>query len=156
GLNFGIDFKGGTSWEVKSKTLSVGKAHDAMRSVGLGEAQIQRIGSDTIRVQADIGKGTGTAHENRQEEVTKKLADVAKIKESAVSVNDVGPSWGKQISSKARKALIFFIAAIFVYITFRFEWKMAASALIAVVHDIAVTVGIYSISGFEVTPATII
>jgi preprotein translocase subunit SecF len=107
-------------------------------------------------VQADIGQKVGPTRDARQEQVTKKLASAAHVNESQINVNDVGPSWGKQISAKARTALIFFIAAIFVYISFRFEWKMAAAALIAVVHDIAVTVGIYSVSGFEVTPATVI
>ncbi|HZN12977.1 MAG TPA: protein translocase subunit SecF [Acidimicrobiales bacterium] len=155
GLNFGIDFKGGTAWEVKSRSLSVTKARSAMSAVGLREAQIQRIGGDLIRVRADIG---GPAAQ-RQEEVAKvrtKLADVANVSESQVNINDVGPSWGKEISGKARRALIFFFLAIFAYISFRFEWKMAAAALGAVVHDIAITVGIYTVSGFEVTPATII
>jgi preprotein translocase subunit SecF len=155
GLNFGIDFRGGTAWEVRSKTLSVAKTRDAMRSVGLGEAQIQRIGGDTVRVRADLA-GKPAAREEKQAKVTAKLAEVAKVTRNQVSINDVGPSWGKEISSKARRALIFFFLAIFAYISFRFEWKMAAAALAAVLHDIAVTVGIYSISGFEVAPATVI
>jgi preprotein translocase subunit SecF len=155
GLNFGIDFRGGTAWEVRSNSLTVSKARSAMRDVGLGAAQIQRIGGDTIRVRADV-TGTATERQDRQSKVGAKLAEVAKVNASQISVNDVGPSWGKEISNKARRALIFFFLAIFAYITFRFEWKMAASAILAVVHDIAVTVGVYSLSGFEVTPATII
>jgi preprotein translocase subunit SecF len=155
GLNFGIDFKGGTAWEVKSKTLTIGKARDAMRNLGLAEAKIQRIGGDTTRVQTDL-KGSATERRDKQVKVSAKLAEAGRVTRAQVSVNDVGPSWGKEISGKARRALLFFFVAIFGYITFRFEWKMATAALIAVVHDIAVTVGIYSISGFEVTPATII
>jgi preprotein translocase subunit SecF len=155
GLNFGIDFKGGTAWEVKSRSLSVTKARDVMGGVGLREAQVQRIGGDTIKVRADIS-GSAESRQARQTEVTSKLAAAGKVSTTQVSVNDVGPSWGKEISGKARRALIFFLLAIFAYISFRFEWKMAAAALAAVVHDIAVTVGIYSISGFEVAPATVI
>ena len=155
GLNFGIDFRGGTAWEIKSHTLSVGKAHDVLAKEGLGEAKAQKIGADTIRVQADL-KGNAAARQKKQMEVSQRLAAAAKVTRDKVSVNDVGPSWGKEISSKARRALVFFLLAIFAYITFRFEWKMAVAALAAVVHDIAVTVGIYSISGFEVTPGTII
>ncbi|MDQ3680577.1 MAG: protein translocase subunit SecF, partial [Actinomycetota bacterium] len=73
-----------------------------------------------------------------------------------VNVNSVGPSWGSDVTAKAQRALIFFFLAIALYITWRFEWKMALAALSAVVHDIAVTVGVYSLSGFEVTPATVI
>jgi preprotein translocase subunit SecF len=155
GLNFGIDFRGGTEWEVRSHTLSVAKAGDVMRSEGFPEAKIQRIGTESIRAQADL-KGTADARRTKQVDVSAKLANAGKVTRADVSVNDVGPSWGKEISSKARRALVFFLLAIFAYISFRFEWKMAAAALLAVVHDIAVTVGIYSISGFEVAPATII
>jgi preprotein translocase subunit SecF len=73
-----------------------------------------------------------------------------------VSVNEVGPSWGKAVTNKARTALIAFFIAITIYISFRFEWKMAIAAIVAVVHDILVTVGVYSLSRFEVTPATVV
>src|SRR5205823_665593 len=64
--------------------------------------------------------------------------------------------WGKAVTNKARTALIAFFILISVYISFRFEWKMAIAAIVAVIHDILITVGIYSISRFEVTPATLI
>jgi preprotein translocase subunit SecF len=155
GLNFGIDFRGGTSWEVKSGTLTVAKTRDAMGSLGLRDSQIQQVGGDTIKIRSDL-KGTAAERQARSAKVSAKLAEVAKVSASSINVNDVGPSWGKEISGKARRALIFFFLAIFAYISFRFEWKMAASALLAVVHDIGITIGIYSLSGFEVTPATII
>ena len=156
GLNFGIDFRGGTAWEVRAPALSVTDARDAMRSVGLGDAKIQRIGGDTVRIQGEIEGKTADDKREARLEVTKKLAATAKVPQSQISVNDVGPSWGNEISAKARKALIFFLLAISAYITFRFEWKMAAAAIAAVVHDIFVTVGVYSLSGFEVTPGTVI
>ena len=68
----------------------------------------------------------------------------------------MGPSWGKAVTNKARTALIAFFILISVYISFRFEWKMAIAAIVAVIHDILITVGIYSISRFEVTPATVV
>src|SRR5439155_5291895 len=64
--------------------------------------------------------------------------------------------WGKEISKKARDALIFFLVAVSIYIAFRFEWKMALATLIALLHDILITVGIYAMVGFPVTPATVI
>ncbi len=155
GLNFGIDFRGGTAWEVRARGLSVTEARNAMGSVGLRDAQIQRIGGETIRVRADL-TGTAAEREERSTKVSAQLAEAARVSPSDVSINDVGPSWGNEISSKARRALIFFFLAIFAYITFRFEWKMAAAAIAAVVHDIFVTAGVYSISGFEVTPGTVI
>jgi preprotein translocase subunit SecF len=73
-----------------------------------------------------------------------------------VSFNSVGASWGSQVTSKAIEALIVFFIAVTLYISFRFEFKMAVAAIVAVVHDILVTVGIYSIAGFQVTPDTVI
>jgi preprotein translocase subunit SecF len=88
--------------------------------------------------------------------VSERLARLARTNATAVSVNDVGPSWGKDVTNKARTSLIVFFVIITAYISFRFEWKMAVAALAAVVHDILVTVGVYSISRFEVTPATVV
>jgi len=155
GLNFGIDFEGGSAWEVKAPALSVGAARDAVRPVGLSNAKIQQLGGDTIRVQSDVS-GSDEARNRKREAVSAALAKAAKVDVSQVSVNEVGPSWGGEVTTKAERALVFFFLAITLYITLRFEWKMALAALAAVVHDIAVTIGIYSLSGFEVTPATVI
>jgi preprotein translocase subunit SecF len=94
--------------------------------------------------------------QSKQDEVTAAIAKVAHTTPAQVSVNEVGPSWGKAVTNKARTALIAFFVAISIYISFRFEPKMAVAAIVAVVHDILVTVGVYSISRFEVTPATVV
>ncbi|MGH9281780.1 MAG: protein translocase subunit SecF, partial [Acidimicrobiales bacterium] len=151
GLNFGIDFEGGTAWEVKAPEVSVSDARDELSPLGLGDAKIQVVGGDTVRAQADLEGDT-----DKTEEVTAALAELAGVPPAQVSVNEVGPSWGDEITDKARRALIFFFIAITLYITLRFEWKMALATLLALVHDILVTVGVYSLSGFEVTPATVI
>lgn len=150
GLNFGIDFEGGTVWEVRARDASVAEARDALRPVGLGDARVQVLGSDTLRVTADTAEGAD------RDRVTAALARLARVDEGQVSVNQVGPSWGGEVTDKARNALIIFFVVITLYLTWRFEWKMALAALSAVVHDILVTVGVYSLSGFEVTPATVI
>jgi preprotein translocase subunit SecF len=150
GLNYGIDFEGGTSWEVPAPGVSVGEARDAVRPFGLGDATIQTIGDDRIRVAA------GNESPEDQERISQALADLAKVDRSQVSVNEVGPSWGDAVTKKARNALVVFFILISIYISLRFEWKMAVAALAAVVHDILVTVGVYSISRFEVTPATVV
>ena len=155
GLNFGIDFEGGTAWEVKAPALSVRDARDAIRPEGLGDAKVQQLGGDTIRVQSDVS-GSADERSAKREAVSAALAKAAKVDVDTVSVNEVGPSWGGEVTSKAERALVFFFLAITLYITLRFEWKMALAALAAVVHDIAITVGVYSLSGFEVTPATVI
>jgi preprotein translocase subunit SecF len=150
GLNLGIDFKGGTSWTVKAKQVSVSNMRDALRPLGLGEATIQTAGSDTVRVEF---KHQTTS---KQDEITAAIAKAGHTTPGQVSVNEVGPSWGKAVTNKARTALIAFFIAITIYISFRFEWKMAIAAIVAVIHDILVTVGVYSISRFEVTPATVV
>ena len=78
------------------------------------------------------------------------------MKPADVSVSDVGPTWGQQVSSKALRALVIFFFVIALYLSFRFTIKMAIAAIIAVIHDIAITIGVYAITGFEVTPATVI
>jgi preprotein translocase subunit SecF len=151
GLNLGIDFEGGTAWEVKAPGVSVAEARDALRPLGLGDAKVQILGGDKVSVQGETKGEAG-----RREAVTRKLAELGKTSPANVDVNEVGPSWGNEISRKAVRALIFFFIAIAGYITLRFEWKMAVAALAAVVHDILVTVGVYALSGFQVTPATVI
>jgi preprotein translocase subunit SecF len=78
------------------------------------------------------------------------------VKRSDVNVTFVGPSWGKDVSKKAQKALIVFFLVIATYISLRFEYKMAIAAIVAMLHDILVTVGIYALSGLEVSPATVV
>ena len=150
GLNLGIDFEGGTSWEVPARGVSVAEARDALRPLGLGDATIQTIGDDRLRVASD------NESPEDQERISRAIAEVAGVDASQVSVNDVGPSWGQAVTNKARNALVVFFVLISIYISLRFEWKMAVAALAAVVHDIFVTVGVYSISRFEVTPATVV
>lgn len=159
GLNFGIEFKGGTSWQVTDSALTVAKAKSAISPIGLKQAVIVSLGSNkntTIEVQADLSQYQPNERSIIENKVTSDLAKAAAISTSKVSLNDVGPTWGGEITSKAIRALIGFFIAISLYITIRFEVKMALAALVAVVHDILVTIGIYAITGFDVTPATVI
>ncbi len=156
GLNFGIDFRGGTAWEVPTSSPSVDDARDALRPLGLEEAKIQVLGANILRVQADPGTGTDEERKAQQEQVSSALAKAEGIDPSLVSVSEVGPSWGSAITAKALHALIAFLVVISIYISFRFEPKMAIASLAALFHDILITVGVYSLSGFEVTPATVV
>jgi preprotein translocase subunit SecF len=151
GLNLGLDFEGGTSWEVPAAGVTVSEARDTLEPLGLGDAKIQLIGGDTLRVQGRIEGDDKTAQVGEVEDALSELAGGEQV-----SVNDVGPSWGDEITSKAQRALVVFFIAIALYITLRFEWKMSLATLAALVHDILVTIGVYSIFGFEVTPATVI
>ncbi|MEC7671999.1 MAG: protein translocase subunit SecF [Actinomycetota bacterium] len=150
GLNLGIEFEGGTAWEVTAPGVSVADTRDALGGTGAESGKIQTLGSDAIRVRADL---------DTQEEVaavTSTLAELASVDVTDVSVTTVGPSWGDQITSKARNALFWFFVIVAGYIAVRLEWKMAVGALVAVTHDILISVGVYAIFQFEVTPATVI
>jgi len=150
GVDLGIEFEGGTSWEVPAPRISVAETRDALRDTGAADAKIQTLGGDTIRVRADIEDPAGI------DSVRSTLAELAGVTDNDVSVTTVGPSWGSEITGKARNALLAFFALIAVYIAVRLEWKMAVGALVAVIHDIVVSVGFYSLFQFEITPATVI
>ncbi len=159
GLNFSIDFKGGTVWEVPS-TASVAQARDVIGKVSpdFRQANIQiltdaQTGKKTIRVSAQANT---TKDKTKVTAVSDALATMAHTSVNSVTLNDVGASWGHDITNKAIRALIIFLIVVSIYITFRFEGKMAIAAFIALVHDILVTVGVYALSGLQVSPATVI
>jgi preprotein translocase subunit SecF len=155
-LDLGIDFEGGTAFTAPAaEDISVADVRDELRGVGLEGAKIQFFGvgdNRSVRVQtlalSEISAG--------EDEIREAMGSLQGVEAEEVSITEVGPSWGNEISNKAQRALIFFFVAIAAYITLRFEWKMAVAALAAVVHDIIVTVGVYAIFQFEVTPATVI
>ncbi|MHB8435116.1 MAG: protein translocase subunit SecF [Acidimicrobiales bacterium] len=160
GLNFDIQFIGGTSWQVPANGATVSEARAAVAKYGIGGATITQLGSahnsKTIQVEAQLG-AKGISKKLELNQISQALASVTHHKSmSSVSVQQVGPTWGSQITHKAVVALIVFFIMIAIYISIFFEWKMALAAIIAVLHDILVTVGIYSLSGFLVTPDTVV
>jgi preprotein translocase subunit SecF len=155
GLNLGIDFEGGTSWQVpvEGKSASVGDVRDVVDPLGLADARVLVLSGDSgesVRVQS---KEVNPATEDK---VTDALAQYGGVERSEVSVDTVGPTFGDQVRNNAIKALIVFFLVVAAYLAIRFEWKMAGAALVAVVHDILITVGVYALTGFEVTPATVV
>jgi preprotein translocase subunit SecF len=153
GLNLGIDFEGGVVWEVPAGDATVGDARDAVDDFGLAGATIQELESDDgtrIRVEAEPLDAEGT------DGVSRALADLTGSSIDDVVLTEVGPSWGEEISEKAIRALVVFLVLVSVYITFRFELKMAIPTLAALIHDVVITVGVYSLTQLEVTPATVI
>jgi preprotein translocase subunit SecF len=154
GLNLGIDFKGGVSWEVPAGNATVAEVRDKVSAAHVTDPNVQRLGSktsgDVIRVQAE---SVGDAD---RDQVTQVLAQLTGAKDGDVSYNEVGPSWGGEITRKAERALAVFLVLVTVYIAARLEWRMAVATLIALVHDVLVTVGIFAIFRFSVTPATVV
>ncbi len=153
-LNLGIDFEGGGVWEVPASDFSVADARDAMATVDEADAKIQTLtnssGDQILRVQA------GAESVTRSGEITETLADAAGVQAEDISVSTVGPSWGQNITDKAVRALVVFFVIMAAYIALTLEWRMAVGALVAVAHDIIISVGLYSIFQLEVTPATVV
>lgn len=150
GLNFGIDFTGGTELDIKVKpgtTISV--VRDATGSAGFGSAQIQSSGNNQFIVRVP------KLDDAKKAQLTEALKTKGNLTE-LLGINDVGPGWGGQVSRQALIALVVFIAAILVYISIRFEFKMAIGAVVALFHDLVITVGVYALLGRVVTPATVI
>lgn len=151
GIERGIDFVGGTAWQVPTDELSVTQTRDVLRPFGLETAKIQTVGGSLVRVQGP------DSTRDEVEAVRGALAEAAGVPASDIAVTQVGPSWGDEISDKAIRALIFFFIAISIYITLALrDWRMALGAVVAVVHDIIISVGVYSLFQIEVTPATLI
>lgn len=156
GLNLGIDFKGGVAWEAPAKgSLTIDSARNVLddNKIESTNAKIQTLGNgsgERIRIQVD------DQTQAVREAVQKDLADKAKVDSAEVSVSNVSSSWGRSITIKAIRALLVFFLIVSLYIAWRFEWKMAIAAILAMVHDVVISVGVYSVLNFEVTPATVI
>ena len=156
GLNLGIDFEGGVAWQVpSSETMDVDAARSVLEDNGVPteNAKVQTLTSGTttsIRIQ--VGDQTSEVRAKIQSD----LATKAQVDINDVSVNSVSSSWGRAITEKAIRALIAFMVLVGIYIAWRFEWRMAIAAIFAMLHDVLISVGIYSIIGFEVTPATVV
>jgi preprotein translocase subunit SecF len=149
GLNLGIDFVGGVSWQVKAPGVSVDHARSELGSIAGAGTKIQTIG-DSILVEAP------KAPADKVDQVRNTLAQLGHTSPSQVDVSTVGPSWGKDISQKAEQALAVFLVALLIYLSIRLEWKMAVAGIVAMIHDVIISVGVYSIFQFEVTPETVV
>ncbi len=151
GLHLGIEFKGGASFSVKKVGVSIAAATEAVKSTGLSsEPVVQLIGTDKVRVQTGILKPGQSAA--IQDALAAKFGVVA----NDVDYQLIGPSWGAEITKKALYGLFGFLIVVVLYLALAFEPKMAIAAIVAVIHDVVITVGIYALVGFEVTPATVI
>jgi preprotein translocase subunit SecF len=150
GLNFGVEFTGGTVFSVQSADGSVEQVRKTVSDAGIKGAVVQKVNNDSFRIQ------TEALSEAERNEVAAKLAKSLQVKEDIIGIQFVGPSWGSEITKKAVSGLLIFLVLVAIFLTIYFEFKMAIAALIALVHDVLLTIGVYSILGIEVTPATVI
>ena len=156
GFNLGIDFKGGSSWEVQASHTTIGAVTSAVQAAGLNQPTVEKLGSKTYQVTADLNSLSIDRQNAVTTAVVNAMAKLAHANPNVVSTSNVGPTWGGQITKRALEALIVFFIAVVAYISMRFEPKMALAAFIAMVHDLLVTVGIFSLFGFQITPDTVI
>ena len=151
GLHLGIEFNGGSEFIVNKAGVSVPDARAAMSKANVpGEPIIQTIGSDKVRIQ------TGVLTSVESSRVADVLSSTFSVAKNEIDTRLVGPSWGEEITRKALTALAVFLLVIIIFLSIAFEPKMAVAAIIALFHDVWITVGIYALIGFEVTPATVI
>ena len=150
-LNFSIDFEGGARISYTFETpVDSEQVSATLADHGITDAEVQIVNGEAVSIR------TPSLTDGGLETTRRDLAAQAGIDTVDVSIEDVGPTWGGEISRKALIGLVIVLAAITGYITLRFELKMAIGAIVALVHDVVITVGVYALSGREVTPETVI
>lgn len=148
GLNFGVEFTGGNLLIVKTdKAVLTANIRDTLRPLKLSKSIIQPVGEDSVMIRY------ASENDGLKDQIIKAISIKHKVIDA--QFEQVGPGWGSQITNAMVWALILSLSALLIYISLRFEFKMAVTAIAALVHDIALTVGVYSVVGRQVTPATI-
>jgi preprotein translocase subunit SecF len=150
GLNMGIEFSGGAVFTTPKTSVSSSQAEHAAEQASGHTALVQELGNGGLRIQIS-GVDTG-----KSDEIKQKLSKDLKMPAQDINADLVGPSWGEQIANKAWMGLGIFMALVVLYLAIAFEWRMALAALIALIHDLTITVGIYALVGFEVSVGTVI
>ena len=155
GFNLGVEFKGGDIFTVAaSSNVDVAEARNLVEGLGVKEPIVQTVktskGATKLRIE------TPPLTDDKRIQVGDALAAKYKVDANEIDTKAVGASWGKQVTSKALQGLVAFLIAVIIYISVRFEPKMAAAAIIALIHDLILAAGVYSITGFVVTPSTVI
>jgi len=158
GLNLGIEFQGGAEFRVPVSSSQITQdnadnVRDAVAGTGISAASSPIVTTSNkagIRVQVE------ELSPDQADTITAAIAKKMGISASSISKTEVGASWGKQVRDRMIKGLIVFLILVVLFIWGYFrEWKMSVAALVALLHDILITVGVYALSGFEVTPATV-
>jgi len=150
-FNLSIDFTGGTIITVESvAVVSVEDVRDALRDIGEAGAIVQVSGEGTVLVRTEAREPA------QQDLLVATVVEVAGADINEANVDAVGPTFGAEVTRRAIEALLIFLVVASLFITWRFEWKMAVAALVALFHDLIIAGGIYAAIGFVVTPATVI
>ncbi len=152
GLNLGLEFTGGVQVQTDNRSgVSVGALESTLTDLGVVDFRIQEIDDgQSIRIQ------TGPISPEIEDEMVAQVAALTGTPPSDVNREAVGPTFGALVARRALLALGVFLGAVVIFISIRLQWKMALSGIVALLHDLMITVGIYAITRFEVTPATVV
>lgn len=157
GLNLGVEFTGGAQYTVtvagKVTQTQADELRTAIAHTGIKAAETPTV---TTSGQHSLLIQTKEVSSGESAKIVKAITDTVHVDQQNVSQSAVGASWGKVVAQKALTGLIVFLVLVmaFIWIYFR-EWKMSVAAVVALAHDVVITVGVYALSGFEVTPATV-
>jgi preprotein translocase subunit SecF len=150
-LDLSVDFRGGTQIEFANPNgVSIAEVRELVDDAGVGSAKVQQVGGSGFRVQ------TAQLEAAAEDALVADLAVLLGQDPADASRQSVGPTFGSQVTKSAVRALIVFLIVIALYMAWRLEWKMAGAAILALIHDLLFTSGIYALTGLEVTPATVI
>jgi preprotein translocase subunit SecF len=152
GLDFSVDFKGGAVFQFSAPAATQTQVQDTVSQEGVNGAVVQqltgKLGNKSWQVQTDALTS--------QQTFKVENALTSQLDAKDMSTSFVGASWGGQITTKAIQALIAFLIVIVLYLSIAFEWKMAVAAFVALIHDLVIATGVYALTGFQVSPATVI
>jgi preprotein translocase subunit SecF len=149
-LNMGVEFDGGSVFEISAANASVQDVREVVEGAGIEEPRVQKLGSDRYRIET-----TSVSTEEAQP-VQDALSKEFSIPMEDITTQVVGPSWGEDVTNKAIRSLVIFLIGLAIYLGIAFAPKFAIGALVALLHDLIITIGIYAIVGFVVSPATVI
>jgi len=149
-LNFSVEFRGGSVFEFPAQTSGAAISRVVSNAGGGSSSQQYLAGPKLWQVT------TGQLSSNAQLAVQKALEATYHVVDKNMNVQFIGPSWGSGITTKAVEALIIFLVVIVIYLSIAFEWKMAVAAFVALLHDIVITIGVYALVGFSVSPTSVI
>jgi preprotein translocase subunit SecF len=151
-LNLGIEFVGGLGLQAPNPAgADIGEVRSALEAVGVLDSTIQFL-EDGAAVRVT----TGELEPPTQSNAADALATVTGSDRAEMSIDSVGPTFGALVARRALQALVVFLGAVVLFISWRLEFKMAVAGLVALLHDLIITVGVYAMTGFPVTPATVV
>jgi preprotein translocase subunit SecF len=155
GLNFSVEFKGGSTFQFPAAAgTTSGEISRVVTAAGGGDSTVQHLSGTLSHGQWQVQ--TQQLPTPVMDNVQSALAKTFHVTPSNMTVQFVGPTWGSQITTKAVEALIIFLIVIVIYLTIAFEWRMAVAAFVALLHDIVITTGVYALTGFQVSPTSVI